>query len=143
MYLLVSYLLLAVPVLAETQPEHGSQPMFDASKDQVIAMLQVTANQVNTSLPMMIDRDTRFERMGVGPGRRVTFMRTLIHYTVTEMPGQRLEELVGESIRNGVCSAPEMQVWLIDEVTIVYRYSDKNGTFIHRFMIDRQTCAQL
>lgn len=121
-------------------PSVGGQ--FDGDADRVIRLLQITANEMNKSLPTMIDSDTRFDRVGTGPGRRITYVRTLVNYTANEMPARMLENLIGESIHNGVCSAPEMQIWLNDDVTIVYRYSDRHGNYIHQFIVNRESCRR-
>lgn len=97
------------------------------------------AKQLKT--PMMVDEDTRLEKVTVGPGPRVTY-----HYTIVKHPSQKIDPSILRrnlypEIRNKVCTGDKMKVSLQYGATYTYSYSGNDGVHVGSVDIDRDVCG--
>lgn len=96
---------------------------------------------VNRDMPRTVDRDSRVDSVVVGPGRIFTYMMTLVNHRATDIEWIEFERTVGVSIRNGVCSAEFMRVFIRNNVKIVYRYRANDGRIIGDITVLPSDCA--
>ncbi len=106
---------------------------------ELIQGLENGAKQIKT--PMMVDEDTRLEKVTVGPGPRVTY-----HYTIVKHPSQKIDPSILRrnlypEIRNKVCTGEKMQVSLQYGAAYTYSYSGNDGVHVGSVDIDRDVCG--
>ena len=53
-----------------------SRPSQQEVETVIIESFTTTANQINQKLPMMVDQDTRVDKVTVGPGPRIIYHHT-------------------------------------------------------------------
>lgn len=103
--------------------------------------LSKMADQVNRQLPMAVDRDTRWENIAPGPGRRFTYNYTYITATTREIDKPYFLQVMQPKLRNIVCSSPEMQVFFKNGITVGYAYRASDGIFIIKIEITPKDCG--
>lgn len=114
-----------------------------ASGENDIALentLRQASDRVNRQLPMMIDRDTRADSTITGPGKKWTYLYTLVSLDSAEVTEQQLKETLASNLKNGVCTAKETRFFSDNGVTIVYKFRGKDGGMIGDVTIVPSEC---
>ncbi|MHB8766297.1 MAG: hypothetical protein ACYDA8_18420 [Deferrisomatales bacterium] len=99
------------------------------------------ADQYNQRLPMMVDQDTRLDKMTVGPGTRAVYHHTFPKYTSRDIDANWLQTNLRPEVMRKVCASADMKKSLQYGGIYVYSYSGSNGVEITRFEIDRNDCG--
>ncbi len=99
----------------------------DESFDKALAK---AASDLNATLPMMVDKETRLDSSMGGPGMVFTYNYTLINYTKDQLNIEALKKELRPSILNYAKTDPSMQGFRDADVKLVYRYKDKNSAFL-------------
>ena len=110
--------------------------IFDR-KDVVLfdeALVEV-AKQLNTTLPMQIDKDTRMDSTIAGPGNRLTYLYTLINFSSNELDQTEFTTIMRPQLVNGYKTNPDMAFFRQNKVELHYHYRDKNGNTIATIII--------
>ena len=102
--------------------------------------LRQASNNLNSGLPLMIDKETRLESTMPGPGKRWTHLYTLVSVNSSEVTQQQLQYALGANIKNGVCTNKEMADFVKSGVQIVYRYRGSDGGIIGDVVVNPQDC---
>jgi len=100
-----------------------------------------TANQYNQKLPMMLDQDTRLDKVTVGPGPRVVYHHTFPNYTSKDIDVNWLQTNLKPEIMRKVCSSTDMKKSLQYGGIYVYAYYGSDGGEINRFEIGSNDCG--
>jgi hypothetical protein len=103
----------------------GSNP--DASFDRV---MMKEADELNKTLPMMLDKETRLNTTMAGPGNRFTYAFTVVNYTKEQLDSARFVALVRPGIVATYKSNDKMRLMRERGTELHYQYSDKNGVFL-------------
>lgn len=103
-------------------------------------VLTKTANQMNGRLPMMVDKETRLDTTVGGPGKKFTYLYTFVNYSSQEISSQKLNSSLSQNIRNGACSAKEMEVFFKNDVQVTYKYRGKDGLIIGDIIVNPGDC---
>jgi len=102
--------------------------------------LQVTAETMNKSLPVMVDAELRHDKIEIDKNTMILKF-TLVNFTVKEMDGEKLKDLMEADIRQTVCTDVETQDMLKKGMKVVYDYTDKNKKHITQFKYDAKECG--
>lgn len=108
---------------------------------QFQADLVKASNETNKTLPMMIDKDTRLDSTIAGPGKEWTYMYTLVATDVKGVTNARLNEVMGDKIRNSVCTMKEMELFVKNKVVMKYKYRDNDGNYIGEVVVNAGDCT--
>lgn len=101
-------------------------------------VMQEVAKDHNNELPMMLDSETRWDSTeGVENG--LIYKYTLVNYSLADLESVNLSELLRKEIVDGVCSSPEMEIYVKNGATLKYLYYDMNGLFIDGIIINTKT----
>ena len=79
--------------LLVTMAATGWQSSARAETDGISQMigseefLKMTADMMNSSLPMMLDEDTQWDSSYAGPGKMLTYNYTLVNYSASQIDG--------------------------------------------------------
>lgn len=103
-------------------------------RDYDEALLQ-SAVEMNRTLPMMVDKDTRLDATTAGPGRRFTYSYTLINHAVADLDVSVLQNGLRPSLIANYKSLPQMKEFRDANVELHYQYKDKNGAFVADIMV--------
>ena len=90
---------------------------------------------------MMVDDATRWESTVPGPGRRWTYVYTLVTASSADVTEQQIHDALGEKIRTSVCTSKEMQVFVKNKVQVVYHYNGNDGADIGEVVVDTRQCT--
>lgn len=104
-------------------------------------MVAASARQ-NKSLPMMVDKDTRWDTTIPGPGKNWTYVYTLVSPELKNITNKEINDVLGDKIRSGVCTMKEMQVFVEKGVKITYKYRNNEGGFIGEVVVTPEDCKK-
>lgn len=105
----------------------------DNSYDEVLAGV---ANQMNASLPTMLDAETRLENTFAGPGNRFTYTNTLVQRTTGEFDSEALRTRLQEKITTNYMTHPAMEDFRSHGVELHYIYKDRDGAFVTEIIVN-------
>ncbi len=89
---------------------------------------------------MMVDKETRLDTTVGGPGKKFTYLYTFVNYSSQEISWQNLNSSLSQNIRNGACSAKEMEVFFKNGVQVIYKYRGKDGLIIGDIIVNPSDC---
>lgn len=102
--------------------------------------LKVSAEELNRSLPVMIDNELRHDKVEVN-GNTMVFKFTLVNFTAKEMSAEELKYHIEPDIRVGLCTDLDTQEMLRKEMKVIYDYVGKNKKHITQFEYDAKSCG--
>jgi hypothetical protein len=102
--------------------------------------LQISADTMNKSLPVMVDAELRHDKVEANKHTMILKF-TLVNFTVEEMDGEKLKGLMEADIRQNVCTDAETQDMLKKGMKVTYDYTDKNKKHITQFKYDAKACG--
>ena len=88
------------------------------------------AGEMNESLPMMLDSDTRINSVIAGTGKTMKYNMTLVNYAESELVIDELKEALAPTILNVIKTSPSIQPLRDEKVTFAYVYYDNEGVFL-------------
>ncbi|MET0961569.1 MAG: hypothetical protein ABWY05_01950 [Noviherbaspirillum sp.] len=108
--------------------------------DQTLANV---SSHLNRSAPMMLDADTRLDRVTSEPGRNLSY-----HYTLTSVQSKafnraEFQKLIREPLQEKLCVSPEMRGFLVRGVTISYNYLSSDGRRLGAARFNASDCGLL
>ena len=108
--------------------------------DQTLASVSA---HLSRSTPMMVDPDTRLDRVTSEPGRNLSY-----HYTLTTVASKafkraEFQQLIREPLQTKLCVSPEMRGFLVRGVTISYNYLGSDGRRLGAARFNASDCGLL
>ncbi|MBK8103478.1 MAG: hypothetical protein IPK30_09415 [Cellvibrionales bacterium] len=128
----------------EFEKEVGKAAMKPDSQEaeaKIIEGFTNTANQYNQQLPMMIDQDTRLDKLTVGPGPRAVYHCTLPKYTSRDIDANWIQTKLRPDVTRKACASTDMKKTIQYGGIYVYAYSGNDGAEITRFEVGRNDCS--
>lgn len=139
--------IIIVVIIAGTVGTEFGKSLFSSSKSRltqieknIIIAFTIAANQFNKGKPIMVDEVTRWDKMEVGPGIRLTYLYTLLDYSSNELKSRQLLAKVKPEIIKKTCTNKEMKYSMRHGATYVYVYHGNDGIEITRFEINKNDC---
>ena len=118
-----------------------SKTALDMNKPLPLAeTLKITAATLNKDLPTMIDSELRMDSVKSDKST-MTFLYTLVHITRSEMPANKLRELMYEDMKVQVCTDKDTRVLFKKGMHVNYEYYGKNKEHITTFAFDAKVCG--
>lgn len=118
-----------------------SKPNPQEAYAKLIEGFTKAANQYNQRLPMMIDQDTRLDKVTVGPGPRAVYHHAFPRYTSRDIDANWIQTNLRPEVVRKVCASADMKKSLQYGGIFAYAYSGGDGVEITRFEIDRNDCG--
>src|SRR5436190_22994839 len=103
-------------------------PACQSSQQVDEDMIRRVSNRFNKKLPIDVNKETRLNSTFAGPGKRWTFVFTLVNTNASELSEAELRDSLEAKVQNTVCSAKETKVFVENGVTLVSIYRGKDGT---------------
>ena len=97
--------------------------------------LQLIANEMNKSCPMMVDEETRLDKVTLPSKTVFQYNYTLINYEKTEIDTVKIKSNLEQNIIRLTKTNPQMQYQRENNVTMNYIYNDKNGDYLMSIII--------
>lgn len=92
--------------------------------------LMIIAEKLNKTCPFMVDRDTRLDNAIGGPGKNFTYNYTVVNYAAEEIDADQVKSNIYPAMLNDIKTNPDIEIFRKNEVTLIYKYKDKNGKFL-------------
>ncbi|MBX2964157.1 MAG: hypothetical protein KF687_16720 [Cyclobacteriaceae bacterium] len=110
----------------------------DGNTDNFLAAamsLREIAQQANEAAPMMVDSETRLDGAEVLPNTTIQYNYTLVNVTKTEVDTVDVKRKLEPDLTNTIRTHPGAQVFHDHKATVIYRYHDKNDTYVFNITI--------
>lgn len=93
-------------------------------------VLMNTANEMNKTLPMNVDSGTRLDTTIGGPGKKFTYIYTLLTVEKTNLDLPSLQKNMRPQIIANYKTSDRMKVFRDQNVELNYEYKDKDGNLL-------------
>lgn len=103
--------------------------------DQLIKV----AEEVNKTLPLMIDSQTRLNST-FGLNNTFTYNYTLVNYTHSELDIDIFKSKMEIQLKNNYCTSEDMKYFLKKETQVNFSYFDKEGKQITKLSYNPKDC---
>jgi hypothetical protein len=100
------------------------------------AGLVEVANRKNQELPIMLDEETRLNKITVGPGLRMVYHITALKYRWQDVDVNLAQKNFRRNTAKSLCANPDTEKAIQDGVIFVYVYSGFDGVEILRLEIN-------
>ena len=111
-----------------------------ANDQQIVQQLEQASNEVNKQPPRMYDKVTRLDTTGAGPGKTWVYMYTIVSPDSSKLTQRDLDKYLGIKVRNGVCTADFMKVFIDNGVQVKYVYRANDGSVIGTIVVNPSDC---
>ncbi len=125
-------------VAAATGPLTASSTATGPGLDKVLTLL---ADKANSTLPMMVDRNTRWDTTMAGPGKNFTYFYTMPGHASADLDPVATREAIAPQVTGNVCGNKDMQVMFKAGVTAHYVYRGNDGAEVVRLAIAPADCG--
>ena len=102
---------------------------------KIDAALVATASQINQTLPMMVDKETRLDNTMAGPGKTIIYRYTLVNVRAADVHKEQLTSALRPRVLANYKTDSSMKAFRDQGVAMEYQYSDKNGAYITSFSV--------
>lgn len=102
--------------------------------------LQAVSNRLTAKLPVMIDAETRLERVEAGAGLEQVLRFTLVNKDAADLDAAATTARLRERARLGVCGDASLHPLVQRGVRVTYVYRDRSGRDAIRFSVDPLEC---
>ena len=92
------------------------------------------ASEMNKHLPMMVDAETRFDNV-LAVNKNIIYSYTLVNSAKADLDSNDFKSVLSPTILTKVKTAPEMKDLRDQQVSFVYRYSDKNSEYVATIIV--------
>ena len=95
----------------------------------------------NARLPMMMDKETRWDRSKAGPGLELKYYYTVVNYRADQINSRQIKQHQWNVTKEKVCSARELKTFWKNGVTLKYNYKGKDGRYVMDFAVTPEQCG--
>jgi hypothetical protein len=141
MMLLSAVVLFAVVMVARSGILITAMRGMMPGKTSVEKELAKVARTITADCPKMLNADTRLDKAIAGPGRKLTFYYSFPKYDSSHVPAKLYSEKVAATQLQEACHAQKLQPFFQNNISLVYRYSAKDGEAVGSVVINRETCG--
>ncbi len=136
LFVATSVVLLGVGFVKAYSSEGVTPGVSGPSTSTVERELRQASDEINRTLPMMADRDTRADSCLAGPGAKFTYFYTLVNFDAADLDIPALRREMTESLTNGYRTSPEMADFRRNHVEVTWSYRDRRGNFVMAITVD-------
>lgn len=110
------------------------------SQAAILSALTSMTNQINKSMPMTIDSDTQLDNILASPtSPKFTYNYTL-KASLQEINAANFFGQMKPTLINGVCTSPDMRIFIENGVTVGYSYRANDGSFAGKIEVSPADC---
>ena len=130
-YLVILGIIVGFAIVIVAQQFFSKKPAFDQ------VMMEV-ASELNKSLPMMVDQETRLDNAMALPGNVFAYNYTLVSTVKDSLDIQYFNDVMSPMIINNVKTNPDLKFFRDNEASMQYSYKDMYGIFIAKIIITKE-----
>ena len=123
------------PVAPEVKP-------IEVQPDLIKNIAEIVKNG-NEKLPMMVDKQTRLDKVVAGPGAQITYLYTLPDYSSFDVSADWISTDVKPKVTKDVCDTAVLRKLIASGATLEYAYKGKDGVDINKFQVQDFNCKQI
>ncbi|MGD1919083.1 MAG: hypothetical protein ACFCAD_09410 [Pleurocapsa sp.] len=105
------------------------------------SFLHQIANTMNKRLPIMVDRDTRWDASFAGPGKSLSYNYTLVNYSAANIDGSLFAHNAHVLLTERVCNEPTTVIFPQEGVLLNFNYYDNTRNLIARVKVTPSDCG--
>ncbi|MFW6002408.1 MAG: hypothetical protein ACOCQD_03630 [archaeon] len=102
---------------------------------QTNKQLENAVNEINSSCPLRVDKDTRFDNAVLLSDNVLKYNFTLVNHKKTDLNIERIKDKWVPNLINKVKTSPDLKLFRDHEVTMKYNYHDMNGRHVMKVTI--------
>jgi hypothetical protein len=134
--IVISLVALQLYLTNNQQPLTGLKPTVQ----QLQAGLAELADSTNKKLPIMLDKETRWDKTEASSGLRLNYFYTLPNYSSRDVEPNDIQTILKPEIIKQLCTIKEIKTDFQFGVTHGYVYRGNDGIEISRFEINKNDC---
>jgi hypothetical protein len=100
----------------------------------------MTAKMMNSSLPLMLDENTRWDSSSAGPGKTLSYNYTLVNTSAKDVYSSVFVSNIRKTITNDICKTPASQTFSDNGVSLNFNYYDRSHNLITKVEVDPKDC---
>jgi hypothetical protein len=121
----------------------AAQGVPQAENDRELnAALQQAASQMNASLPMMVDKETRLDSTLALDGT-FRYNYTLVNYPAESLDAGKFTDAMQPRIVNSICTMEDTQMFVNNGVRVIYAYFGRNGKSVTKVTVEPSMCDDI
>ncbi len=97
--------------------------------------MEMIANEMNKSCPVMVDNETRLDNVEIIPGNIFQFNYTLVNIENASIDTTQVKTYLEPLIIQNIKSSPQMTLQKERKTTMKFVYKDKNGDYLFQISV--------
>lgn len=97
--------------------------------------MELVANEMNKSCPVMVDAETRLDNVEIIPGNIFQFNYTLVNTENGSIDTTQVKNYLEPVIIQNIKSSPQMTLQREHKTTMNFVYKDKNGAYLFQISV--------
>jgi hypothetical protein len=124
----------------------GGQSSVKAEPDNMLGdmgseqFLQTTAKMMNSSLPLMIEENVRWDSSSAGPGKNLNYNITVINASAKDDFTSMFLSDIRKSVTNDICKTPGTQMFSEYGISLNFNYYDRSHNLITKVEVNPKDC---
>jgi hypothetical protein len=102
--------------------------------------LQTTAKMMNSSLPLMINENVRWDSSSAGPGKNLNYNITVLNASAKDFYTSMFLSDIRKSVTNDICKTPGTQMFTEYGIALNFNYYDRSHNLITEVKVDPSNC---
>lgn len=95
--------------------------------------------EMNLALPQLVDDNTRLDRTSVVDTSFV-YHFTLVHFPAADIDSHNFSDVMRVELHESICLSAEMDIFLGNDIPLIYAYSGMFGESLASVIIDKDSC---
>jgi hypothetical protein len=108
---------------------------------KVESVLRGVAAEVNPTMPVAIDKDTRLDKIVPGPGAKFTYNYTITTRKFKEINHTYFLNFLSKNLRVEACSNADLKIFFENKVTVGYTYKSSDNIHIATLDVTPRDCG--
>ncbi len=109
------------------------------AENDLVLVLQATVKAVSKQLPVMLDSDTRLEKIS-SEGKVLTYQYELVNYASKDLDAIALMKAVKPMVIKQTCTTPNLKSIVDQGGTVSYLYDGKDKVQVIEINVNKQNC---
>jgi hypothetical protein len=102
--------------------------------------LQTMARMMNSSLPLMIEENVRWDSSSAGPGKNLNYNITVINASAKDYYTSMFLSDIRKSVTNDICKTPGTQMFSEYGILLNFNYYDRSHNLITKVEVNPSDC---
>jgi hypothetical protein len=128
-----------IEIIEEFSKSPSKSACANAAENDLDLVLDATVKLSNKQLPVMVDSDTRLEKLSTD-GKTMTYHYMLVNYAAKDLDATALMKLLVPTVIRQTCDQASLKSILEQGGTIAHRYNAKDNVLIGEVAVDKKSC---